>query len=96
MPVLSKSLAPRALKKNKPPICGESHIIADGKVYEHGEQVGTVDDTTLISIAPSGSVAYHYNLRLVPAADGTMELESEYGAQNFLGTLMTVARLRRQ
>lgn len=70
--------------------------VMDGKVYEHGEHVGTVDETSLISLAPSGTVAYHYNLHLVSGPNGEIELESEYGAQNFLGTLMTVARLKRQ
>lgn len=70
--------------------------ILDGKIYEHGEPVGTIDETSLNSAAQDGTVLYHYNLRLVAGANGKMELESEYGTQNFVGKLITVARLKRQ
>ena len=70
--------------------------IENGKVFEHGEEVGTVDDTTLVSVAPSETVFYLYNLQLVPAADGSMELESVYGVKNYLGTIRTMAHLKRK
>lgn len=70
--------------------------IKDGKVFEQGEEVGTVDDTTLVSIAPSGTAVYIYNLKLVPSANGEMELESVYGVKNSLGTIRTEARLKRK
>jgi hypothetical protein len=71
-------------------------LFADGKIYEQGEEVGTIDDSSLTSIAPSGTAFYLYNMRLVPGASGEIELESEYGVKNAVGTILTTARLKRQ
>lgn len=67
----------------------------DGQVFENGEPVGIIDDTHMTSTAPDGGAIYIYNLTLVPGPNGTFELDSEYGVQNFVGTLMTRARLKR-
>lgn len=70
--------------------------IQDGKVYEDEDVVGTIDDSSLLTTAPSGTVFYIYNLKLVPNNNGQMDLEAEYGVRNYLGTILTTARLVKQ
>jgi hypothetical protein len=69
--------------------------IKDGKVYEHDELVGTIDEESLLTTAPSGTVFYIYNLSLISDSSGQIQLKAEYGVRNYLGTLLTTARLSR-
>lgn len=67
--------------------------LKDGKVYEDGDEVGTITGDTLMTIAPSGTVAYAFNLKLVKGADGQPVLESYYGVKNATGAIATEANL---
>lgn len=67
--------------------------IADGKVYEDDLQVGIVNETTLVSTAPSGTAAYIYNLILGVDSKGERTLTVEYGVKNYVGTIVTYGML---
>jgi hypothetical protein len=69
--------------------------IQGGDVFEDGEQVGTINDDTLLTIEPSGTVAYAFNLKLVPKGDGTMALQTYYGTQNSIGGMATEGLLHK-
>ena len=65
--------------------------IRDGKIFEQGEEVGTIDDTTMITVSRSGSYQYAYNLRLHKSAEGIETLESYYGTKGIIGAMITEA-----
>lgn len=69
--------------------------IKDGKVYEAGEQVGTINDTTLITISQDGSYQYAYNLKLITGPQGQTQLQSYYGAGSGIGAIATEATLEK-
>lgn len=73
-----------------------AQTIADGKVYEDDLQVGIVDDTTLVSTAPSGTAAYIYNLILGVDSKGERTLTVEYGVKNYVGTIITTGVFNKQ
>ncbi|MGE3260300.1 MAG: hypothetical protein AB7K68_00830 [Bacteriovoracia bacterium] len=68
-----------------------AQTIRDGKVFEgegeDEEQVGTITDTTLITVSRSGGVSYAYNLKLHPQPDGSVLLQSYYGVKNAVGAI---------
>ena len=65
--------------------------IKDGKIFEAGIEVGTIDDDTLITVSTSGTYQYAYNLKLIKAADGSTQLMSYYGTRGSLGAMVTEA-----
>lgn len=67
--------------------------IENGKVFEAGVEVGTIDDTTLLTTSVDGTVQYAYNLRLVRGQNGEPLLQSYYGTKNFIGAIVTEATL---
>jgi hypothetical protein len=69
--------------------------LKDGKVFEDGEEVGTISGDTLITISPSGTAAYAFNLKLIKGDDGQSVLESYYGVKNGVGAIATEANHRR-
>jgi hypothetical protein len=71
-----------------------AQTIRDGKVYEGDKQVGTIDATTMITVAQDGNVAYAYNLRLGADAEGAY-LDTYYGTKNAVGSVVIEARLRK-
>ncbi len=67
----------------------------NGKVFEDGVEVGTVSDTTLMTLTRSGSAQYAYNLKLSQAATGEWQLQSYYGTKTAAGAMATEATLRK-
>lgn len=63
--------------------------IQNGKVFENGDEVGYVNDTTLISITPDVNVLYAFNLKLTQTADGKPAVQSYYGVKNGVGAIAT-------
>ncbi len=65
--------------------------IKDGKIYEAGVEVGTINDDTMITVSTSGTYQYAYNLKLIQSADGKKQLMSYYGTKGGIGAMVTEA-----
>ena len=61
--------------------------IKDGKIYEAGNEVGTIDATTMRTTAPDSGANYAYNLRIRTGSDGQPEMETYYATQNAVGAI---------
>jgi hypothetical protein len=76
-----------------------TQTIKNGKVFEGEDEdeteVGTITDDTLITVSNSGGVAYAYNMKLHPKADGSVTLQSYYGVKNAVGTIVIEGDLQR-
>jgi hypothetical protein len=69
--------------------------IHGGKIFENGDEVGTIDETTLKTSAPDSGVIYNYNLSLMPSSQGSEKMHSLYGTQNFVGSITIEADMVR-
>lgn len=68
--------------------------IRDGKIYEGSDEIGTIDETKMLSIFTSGGVQYAYNLRL--GSDGQAPyLDSYYGVRGSVGAIVVEARMQK-
>ncbi|MGZ3725759.1 MAG: hypothetical protein ACXWPX_08180 [Pseudobdellovibrio sp.] len=65
--------------------------IKDGKVYEQGEEVGTISGDTLITVSQSGSYQYAYNLKIATLPNGQKTLQSYYGTKGGVGAIVIEA-----
>ena len=69
--------------------------IRDGKIYEDGEETGTLEGDTLRTLSQDGSIQYAFNLRLKEVAPGEKPtLESYYGVRSGMGTIVIEANLK--
>jgi hypothetical protein len=68
-----------------------TQTIKNGKVYEQDEEVGKINEDTMITISTSGSYQYAYNLKLIKGADGKTQLMSYYGVKGAVGAMVTEA-----
>ncbi len=58
-------------------------------VFEQDERTGTLVDDTLLTLTSDGGVKYAFNLKLFPAtATEPLKLQSYYGVQNLVGTIV--------
>ena len=69
-----------------------SQQIRDGKLYESGEEVGSIYGTSAVSSAADSGVLYILNLKKV----SDTELNVTYGTQNFVGTITIEGPLHRK
>lgn len=65
--------------------------IKDGKIFEAGVEVGTINEDTMITVSTSGTYQYAYNLKLIRSADGRKQLMSYYGTKGGIGAMVTEA-----
>jgi hypothetical protein len=70
--------------------------IRGGKVFEEGEETGTLDGNLFKSMQTSGGVQYAFNMRLVSGSQPTDDvLRSYYGVRNGLGAIVIEGDLQR-
>lgn len=65
--------------------------IRNGKIYEDGEEVGTITKDTMITVSTSGTMQYAYNLKLIQSPSGQKQLMSYYGTRGGVGAIVTEA-----
>jgi len=64
------------------------------KVFEDGEETGTLIGDTMKTLQASGGVQYAFNLRLKEVVSGQEPiLESYYGTRNMMGTIVIEGNL---
>ena len=66
------------------------------KVFEDGEETGTLEGNLLKTLQASGGVQYAFNLRLQdPPAGQAPVMETYYGVRNLVGTIVIEASIPR-
>jgi hypothetical protein len=70
--------------------------IRDGKVFEDGEETGTLEGNLFKSLQASGGVQYAFNMKLVAGVQPSDDvLRSYYGVRNGLGAMVIEGDLKR-
>ena len=71
--------------------------IRDGKVFEDGEETGSLEGNLFKSLQASGGVQYAFNMRLVSGTQPTDDiLRSYYGVRNGFGVIVIEGDLKRR
>ena len=71
--------------------------IRDGKVFEDGEETGSLEGNLFKSLQASGGVQHAFNMRLVSGAQPAEDvLRSYYGVKNGLGVIVIEGELKRR
>ena len=66
--------------------------IKGGKLIEDGEEVGSIDESTMVSNAADSGVLYILNLKKI----SDTEIDSTYGTKNAVGTISVDGPLKRK
>ncbi|MEI8346397.1 MAG: hypothetical protein WCG27_02950 [Pseudomonadota bacterium] len=70
--------------------------LADGKVYEDGEQIGTFDGHLFKTLATATGVQYAFNFKVNDDQNGNPEtLQTYYGTRNLSGAVVVEGVLKR-
>ena len=67
--------------------------IRGDKIFEYGEETGTLQGNLLKTLSSDGGVQYAFNLRLSSEIGKTPILESYYGVNNMTGTIVIEGKL---